>query len=138
MDSLESQDSSQDLKQDLRQDFVDIQTSSYSMGQLATKYFRRITTSKNYIVYCHNNFENIEIIPLINSKNCLFLIVILFLQFPFSFFIFIESLLFFIPFFVITFICFFQNFSLLHFSFVFQKRSFQFILYFNIFLLFKN
>jgi hypothetical protein len=32
MDSLESQDSSQDLKQDLRQDFVDIQTSSYSMG----------------------------------------------------------------------------------------------------------
>ena len=107
MDTQETQGLSQELRQDLRHYFEDIQTSSYSMDLLTAKYFHKITTSKNYIVYCHNNFENIEIIPLVNSKNCLFLIAILFLQFPFSFFIFIESHLFFILFSKITLVCFF-------------------------------
>ena len=138
MDTQETQDLREGLIQELRQDFEDIQTSSYSMDLLTAKYFHKITTSKNYIVYCHNNFENIEIIPLMNSKNCLFLTVILFLQFPFSFLIFIMSLLFFILFSRIASLYFFQNSCHLHLSFVFRKKYFQFILYFILFLLFKN
>ena len=98
MDTQETQGLSQELRQDLRHYFEDIQTSSYSMDLLTAKYFHKITTSKNYIVYCHNNFENIEIIPLINFKNCLFLIATLFLRLPFSSLFFIGFDLFFILF----------------------------------------
>jgi hypothetical protein len=107
MDTQETQGLSQELRQDLRHYFEDIQTSSYSMDLLTAKYFHKITTSKNYIVYCHNNFENIEIIPLINFKNCLFLIATLFPRFPFSFLFLIGPDLFFILFSRITSLCFF-------------------------------
>ena len=107
MDTQETQGLSQELWQDLRHYFEDIQTSSYSMDLLTAKYFHKITTSKNYIVYCHNNFENIEIIPLINFKNCLFLIATLFPRFPFSFLFLIWPDLFFILFSRITSLCFF-------------------------------